>query len=153
MPQNMFPFTNADIWPNMGLIVIAGSSGTMRANAAFASSLGLGIFMPLGAAIVRILLHHVQELPATPRSGLMAAAMRSSDRDGVCFGKERFDPLERGLARVEDAYPVVRAIDRMGHEPVQGREVMVAVCRKERPVCLLADSDVEPEDTRPIQVG
>src|SRR5438128_11702408 len=51
MPQNMFPFTNADIWPNMGLIVIAGSSGTMRANAAFASSLGLGIFMPLGAAM------------------------------------------------------------------------------------------------------
>src|SRR5437773_9889945 len=102
MPQNMFPLTNADIWPNMGLIVIAGSSGTMRANAAFASSLGLGIFMPLGAAIVRILLYHVQEPAGAPCSpGSSAAAMRSSDRDGVCFRKERFDPLERGLARVE----------------------------------------------------
>src|SRR5207247_2052934 len=109
MPQNMFPFTNADIWPNMGLIVIAGSSGTRRANAAFASSLGLGIFMLLGAAIVRILLHHIQELAGALRSpGSSAAAMRSADRDGVCFGKERFDPLESGLAWVEDAYPVVR---------------------------------------------
>src|SRR3989442_1127030 len=126
MPQNMFPFTNADIWPNMGLIVIAGSSGTRRANAAFASSLGLGIFMLLGAAIVRILLHHVQELAALRSPGSSAAAMRPADRDGVCFGKERLDSLERGLARVEDAHPVVRAIDRMGHESVQDREVVVA---------------------------
>ena len=44
-PQNMFPFTNAESWPNIGLSVMAGSSGTSRVNAALASSLGLGSFI------------------------------------------------------------------------------------------------------------
>jgi hypothetical protein len=53
----MLPFTNADIWPNIGLIVIEGSSGTTLANAALVSSLGLGIFIgPRGAGIGAIFL-------------------------------------------------------------------------------------------------
>src|SRR5262245_53006392 len=51
----MLPFTKAESWPNMGLIVIAGPSGTTRAKAALASSLGLGIFIDFGAAIGAIL--------------------------------------------------------------------------------------------------
>jgi len=49
----MFPFTNADICPNIGRMVTAGSSGTIREKAAFASSLGLGIFIgPRGAGLI-----------------------------------------------------------------------------------------------------
>src|SRR2546425_9670421 len=50
----MLPLTKADSWPNIGLSVTAGSSGTSFANAAFASSLGFGIFIgPRGAGIGR----------------------------------------------------------------------------------------------------
>src|SRR6202165_3930083 len=55
-PQNMLPLTKAESWPNLGFRVTAGSSGTSLLNAALASSLGLGIAMPLGAAITPILL-------------------------------------------------------------------------------------------------
>ena len=49
----MLPLTKADTCPNIGLIVTAGSSGTIRAKAAFASSLGLGIFIgPRGAGLI-----------------------------------------------------------------------------------------------------
>jgi hypothetical protein len=43
IPQNMLPFTKAESWPNIGLSVTAGSSGTSLLKAAFAFSLGLGI--------------------------------------------------------------------------------------------------------------
>ena len=44
IPMNMFPFTNADSWPNIGRIVTAGWSGTTEAKKSFVSSVGFGSF-------------------------------------------------------------------------------------------------------------
>src|SRR5438094_9027047 len=88
IPQNMLPFTKADIWPNIGRIVMPGPSGTTRANAAFASSLGFGIFMPLGAAIT------TDSLPFDPPLG-----------DLMRLAEQRLDPLGRRLARGQDRPP------------------------------------------------
>ena len=41
-PMNMFPFTNAESWPNMGRMLTAGWSGTIDAKKSFVSSVGFG---------------------------------------------------------------------------------------------------------------
>src|SRR5438093_11454541 len=127
IPQNMLPFTKADIWPNIGRVVMPGPSGTTRANAAFASSLGFGIFMPLGAAIP------TDSLPFDPSLG-----------DLIGLAEQRLDALERRLARVQDRDPVALPVNGMGHQLVQRGELVLTLVRKERPESLFAHAHVEP---------
>src|SRR5438270_11351336 len=53
-PLNMFPFTNAARFPNIGRSVIDGSEGTIALNISLARSLGLGIFMPVSVTAVML---------------------------------------------------------------------------------------------------
>src|ERR1041384_2972633 len=100
MPQNMLPFTKADIWPNIGLMVTAGSSGTALANAAFASSLGRGIFINLGAGIGSV--------PPPP-------PLNTSCGDLVRLLQQRTQLGEGGIASIQHANKGVRTVDGVGH--------------------------------------
>src|SRR5947199_7266451 len=135
IPQNMLPFTKADIWPNIGRIVMPGPSGTTRANAAFASSLGFGIFMPLGAAIT------TDSFPFDASPG-----------DLIGLAEQRLDALERRLAGVQDRDPVALPVNGMGHQLVQRGELVLTLVRKERPESLFAHADVEPKHAGPVQL-
>src|ERR1700716_455681 len=136
IPTNMFPFTKPDSWPNIGFSVTAGSSGTMRASAAFASSLGLGIFIPLGAAIL------ANFPPFHPPHG-----------DVMRFFQKWLDRLKGRLAGIEDAHKVVGAIHRVRHQSIERREVVAAAVSGEQlRVGLLADADVQGKDAWAVQV-
>src|ERR1051325_7618114 len=137
MPPNMLPFTKADIWPNIGLMVTAGSSGTALANAAFASSLGRGIFIDLGAGIGSV--------PPPP-------PLNTSCGDLVRLLQQRTQLGEGRIAWIQHANKVVRSVDGVGHQHVERRVVVDLVAPKEALVGLLADSDVEPKHAFPVQV-
>ncbi|MGH7763369.1 MAG: hypothetical protein ACREOM_03000 [Candidatus Dormibacteraceae bacterium] len=81
-PQNMFPFTKADIWPNIGFKVTAGESGTSLLKAAFASSLGLGIFIDPGAIMIPppALRLTIQALTLSPASHSVCVSRHASER-------------------------------------------------------------------------
>src|SRR2546427_10381440 len=101
----MLPFTNAESWPNIGFSVTAGSSGTMRAKAAFASSLGFGIFIgPRGAGIGR----HFPPTPTTVAKGVYQP--ESKGRFGTLAGirqcKRSANPCtEKRIAIIDRLHP------------------------------------------------
>src|SRR5689334_13848138 len=59
--------------------------------------------------------------------GRLASEVRAGvgrRRPLVRFGQQGLDPLERLGAGVEDADPVHVAVDRVGHNPIEGSEVV-----------------------------
>jgi hypothetical protein len=57
-----------------------------------------------------------------------------------------------GIARVEDAHPMVASVDGMGHQDVQRGEVMRRVVPKQRPERLFADADVQSKDPVAVEI-
>ena len=82
----------------------------------------------------------------------LSLASQPLDRDLVSLREQRLERVEGRLARIEDAHPVIASIHGVWHQDIEGGEVMRRVAGKERLICLLADTDIQPEDTRSVEV-
>jgi len=71
----------------------------------------------------------------------------------VRLGQQRLELLERGVARVQHAHPVVAPVHGMRHEDVQCGEVVVNLFRKQRVEGLPRNADVQPKNPGPIELG
>src|SRR5258708_3551879 len=128
----MLPFTKAESWPNIGFRVTAGSSGTSLLRAAWASPLGLGI-EPGAIRPIPTILH-------------LSVSSRPPDSNVARLSQQWSDRLKRRIAWVEHADKMVAPIHRVWHEPVERREVVLAL-DEQRGISLLAHAPFSREAT------
>ncbi len=77
---------------------------------------------------------------------------RAFDSDPLSLVEQRLQRIKGRITGVEDAHPMVGPVDRVRHQAVEGREVMIALAWKQRRVRLLADPDVQSKDAGAVQM-
>src|SRR5262249_8840709 len=94
-PMNMFPFTNAERFPNIGRMVTSGWSGTTDSKNAFESSSGFGILGIEVGLIERLRQWWRTDHSAAVRRGHVRARSRGG-RAGVPSAYARAGSLSKG---------------------------------------------------------